>query len=80
MLRSIKYWVSLRFKIDLDVMVVPGVEETYIKHAIGWMTSTGFPGEQGNVVLAGHRSHSYGEFFHRLDETNGSFSTHSNYM
>jgi sortase A len=56
-------------KIDLDVMVVPGVEEEDIKHAIGWMTSTGFPGEAGNVVLAGHRSHyTYGKFFHRLGE------------
>lgn len=55
-------------KIDLEVMVVPGVEEEDIKHAIGWMTSTGFPGEAGNVVLAGHRSHTYGKFFHRLNE------------
>jgi sortase A len=56
-------------KIDLEVMVVPGVEEEDIQHAIGWMTSTGFPGEAGNVVLAGHRSHyTYGKFFHRLGE------------
>jgi sortase A len=55
-------------KIDLEVMVVPGVEEEDIKHAIGWMTTTGFPGEAGNVVFAGHRSHTYGKFFHRLDE------------
>jgi sortase A len=55
-------------RIELDVMVVPGVEESDIKHAVGWMTSTGFPGDEGNVVLAGHRSHTYGKFFHRLDE------------
>jgi sortase A len=55
-------------RIELDVMVVPGVEESDIKHAVGWMTSTGFPGEEGNVVLAGHRSHTYGKFFHRLGE------------
>jgi sortase A len=55
-------------RIELDVMVVPGVEESDIKHAVGWMTSTGFPGDEGNVVLAGHRSHTYGKFFHRLGE------------
>jgi sortase A len=55
-------------KIDLEVMVVPGVDEEDIIDAVGWMTSTGFPGEAGNVVFAGHRSHTYGKFFHRLGE------------
>ncbi|WP_202081056.1 class D sortase [Caldalkalibacillus salinus] len=55
-------------KIDLDVMVKPGVEEAVLDHALGWMTSTSFPGEKGNVAIAGHRSHTYGQFFHRLGE------------
>jgi sortase A len=34
------------------------------------MTSTAFPGYKGNSVIAGHRSHTYGQFFHRLNEIN----------
>ncbi|MBY6037438.1 class D sortase [Fictibacillus nanhaiensis] len=55
-------------KIDLQSMMVPGVSQKDLQNAIGWMTSTSFPGEKGNSVVAGHRSHSYGQFFHRLDE------------
>ncbi|KZE63819.1 hypothetical protein AWM68_11935 [Fictibacillus phosphorivorans] len=55
-------------KINLETMVVPGVAQKDLKNAVGWMTSTSFPGEPGNSVMAGHRSHTYGQFFHRLNE------------
>jgi sortase A len=55
-------------KIDLECMMVPGVSQKDIKNALGWMTTTSFPGEKGNTVIAGHRSHTYGRFFHRLNE------------
>jgi sortase A len=55
-------------KIDLESMMVPGVTQKDLQNAIGWMTSTAFPGEKGNTVMAGHRSHTYGQFFHRLNE------------
>lgn len=57
-------------KIDLQAMMVPGVAQKDLKNALGWMTSTSFPGERGNSVVAGHRSHTYGQFFHRLNEVN----------
>ncbi|OOE14810.1 sortase [Fictibacillus arsenicus] len=55
-------------KIGLESMMVPGVTQKDLQNAIGWMTSTSFPGEKGNTVMAGHRSHTYGQFFHRLNE------------
>ncbi|MFG6497144.1 class D sortase [Fictibacillus sp. UD] len=54
--------------INLETMIVPGVAQKDLKNAVGWMTSTSFPGDKGNSVLAGHRSHTYGQFFHRLNE------------
>lgn len=55
-------------KINLETMIVPGVTQKDLKNAVGWMTSTSFPGDKGNSVMAGHRSHTYGQFFHRLNE------------
>jgi sortase A len=55
-------------KINLESMMVPGVTQKDLQNAIGWMTTTSFPGEKGNTVMAGHRSHTYGQFFHRLNE------------
>ncbi len=55
-------------KIDLEAVIVPGVDEKSIKNAVGWMESTSMPDEVGNMVLAGHRSHTYGKFFNRLGE------------
>jgi sortase A len=55
-------------KIDLESMMVPGVTQKDLQNAIGWMTTTSYPGEKGNTVMAGHRSHTFGQFFHRLNE------------
>ncbi|MEN6315898.1 MAG: class D sortase [Clostridiaceae bacterium] len=55
-------------KIDLVVPVVEGVEKADIKLAVGHVPDTAAPGETGNSAYAGHRSHTYGKFFHRLGE------------
>jgi sortase A len=55
-------------KIDLSAMMVPGVTQKDLKNSLGWMKSTAYPGEAGNTVIAGHRSYTYGQFFHRLNE------------
>ncbi|RFU67344.1 class D sortase [Peribacillus saganii] len=55
-------------KIGLNAMIVPGINQKSLKNAVGWMPSTTLPDEQGNMVLAGHRSHTYGKFFNRLGE------------
>lgn len=55
-------------KIDLIVPVVEGVEKADIKLAVGHVPDTAAPGEDGNSAYAGHRSHTYGKFFHRLGE------------
>ncbi|WP_100405846.1 class D sortase [Bacillus solitudinis] len=54
--------------IEVDVMVVPGVEKEDLDNAAGWITSTSLPEEGSNMAIAGHRSHTYGKFFHRMGE------------
>ena len=55
-------------KIELIAPVVHGVEDDDIKLAVGHMPGTEKPGEWGNSVYAGHRSHTFGRFFNRLGE------------
>ena len=54
--------------INVDVMIAPGVTDDVLKNAVGWMTSTSLPEENSNIAIAGHRSHTYGQFFHRMGE------------
>ncbi len=55
-------------KIDLYLPVAEGVDLATLKFALGHMPGTAGAGEIGNCVVAGHRSHSNGVFFNRLDE------------
>lgn len=55
-------------KIELIAPVVHGVDDDDIKLAVGHMPETEKPGEGGNSVYAGHRSHTFGRFFNRLGE------------
>ncbi len=56
-------------KIDVKLPVAEGTELDILKFALGHMTETAPPlGAIGNSVVAGHRSHSFGTFFNRLDE------------
>ena len=55
-------------KIKLKYPVAEGVDNVTLRFCIGHMPKTAGLGEIGNSVLAGHRSHSFGDFFNRLDE------------
>lgn len=54
--------------IDLRLPVAEGVKKSTLKVAIGHVSETATIGQEGNAVLAGHRSYTKGEFFNRLDE------------
>jgi sortase A len=55
-------------KIDLSMPILKGATEQNLNISISSLKNTGKPGEIGNYVLSGHRSHSYGRHFNRLDE------------
>lgn len=55
-------------KIDVYLPVAEGVDLDTLKFALGHMPETAPLGSVGNAVVAGHRSHSFGTFFNRLDE------------
>lgn len=55
-------------KIKLKMIVMDGVDEETLRVAAGRMPGTGNFDETGNVVLAGHRSYTFGKYFNRLDE------------
>ena len=42
-------------RIGVSVMIAEGTEQRTLRRAVGHITGTAFPGEQGNVALAGHR-------------------------
>jgi sortase A len=42
-------------RLGLSAMVAEGEDSRTLKHAVGHLPDTAFPGEKGNVVLAGHR-------------------------
>jgi sortase A len=55
-------------RIGLRAPVAEGAGLDILRFAIGHMESTADLGEIGNAVVAGHRSHSFGVYFNRLDE------------
>lgn len=55
-------------KIGLKIPVVEGVSQESLSIGAGHIPGTAHIGETGNVVLAGHRSYTFGIFFNRLDE------------
>lgn len=55
-------------KISLKYPIAEGVDNVTLRFCIGHMPGTATLGKNGNSVLAGHRSHSFGSFFNRLDE------------
>lgn len=55
-------------KINLKMIIMDGVDEETLRVAAGRMPGTGKFDEIGNVVLAGHRSYTFGKYFNRLDE------------
>lgn len=55
-------------KIDAKLPVTAGVSKAQLKIAEGWVTQTAPIGSEGNAVIAGHRSYTYGQHFNRLGE------------
>ena len=41
--------------VDLDVMVLEGTDESVLSRAVGHVSGTAEPGDDGNVAIAGHR-------------------------
>lgn len=55
-------------KIDVKLPILDGVDDETLRVAAGRMPESGKLDEIGNVVLAGHRSYTFGKYFNRLDE------------
>lgn len=55
-------------RIDARLPVSAGVTEAQLKVSEGWVTQTAPIGGEGNAVIAGHRSYTYGRHFNRLGE------------
>lgn len=57
----VRLWIK---RIDLDVLVVEGDDDLSLRRGPGHLPATGFPGENRNCVIAGHRD----AWFRRLHE------------
>ena len=55
-------------KIDAELPVTAGVTEEQLKVSEGWVRQTDMIGDEGNAVIAGHRSYTFGLHFTRLEE------------
>lgn len=55
-------------KIGAKLPVTDGVTTAQLKVAVGHVRGTPEIGGEGNSVIAGHRSYTYGQFFNRLGE------------
>lgn len=55
-------------KIKLNLPILKGATANNLNISVSSMEHSGKAGEKGNYVIAGHRSHTYGRHFNRLDE------------
>lgn len=55
-------------KIKAELPVTAGVSEKQLRISEGWVRQTDMVGSEGNAVIAGHRSYTFGLHFNRLDE------------
>ena len=55
-------------KIDLKLPILTDATENNMKISVASIKGTGKPGQIGNYSIAGHRSHTYGRNFNRLNE------------
>ncbi len=55
-------------KIDLNLPILKGASKENLSISIASLDKTSPVGTEGNYSLAGHRSHTYGRNFNRLDE------------
>ncbi len=54
-------------RLGIDVVVVEGTTAEALRNGAGHYEETAYPGERGNVSIAGHRT-TYGAPFNRIDE------------
>lgn len=54
--------------INLKAPIAEGASLDVLRYAIGHMKGSTAIGDVGNAIIAGHRSHSFGVYFNRLDE------------
>lgn len=55
-------------KINVNVAILEGTDDRALKYTVGYYPQTAKPGENGNMVLLGHRNYVYGRFFNKLDK------------
>ncbi|HEY2491750.1 MAG TPA: class D sortase [Paenibacillus sp.] len=55
-------------QIDLQLPILHGATKKNMKISVASIVNTGEAGEVGNYAIAGHRNHTYGRNFNRLDE------------
>lgn len=55
-------------KIDLNLILLEGVDNSSLGMGAGHMPDTALPGQPGNCAIAGHRNYTFGSMFNRLDE------------
>ena len=55
-------------RINARLPVTDGVTEAQLKVAVGHVPETAPIGGEGNAIIAGHRSYTYGHYFNRLGE------------
>jgi sortase A len=51
-------------RLGISAIIAEGIDPRTLRRAVGHVPSTALPGEEGNVVLAGHRD----SFFHALKD------------
>jgi sortase A len=54
--------------INLRLPILIGASDKNLNISVASLKEGSLPGEVGNFIVAGHRSHSYGKLFNRLDE------------
>lgn len=54
--------------IDLEQPVLAGTTKEHLDLSLATIEPTGAPGDEGNFVVAGHNSRTYGRHFNRLSE------------
>lgn len=54
-------------KIGLEAPIINGIGKKELSVGVGFIPGTACIGSSGNTAIAGHRSHTFGKFFNRLD-------------
>lgn len=60
--------VLLIDKISLKLPIITDATQAHLAVSVASILHTGKPGQIGNYAIAGHRSHTFGRNFNRLDE------------